>query len=58
MDWELACSYGRGIPRSAILERKESLPPLNFAMNYESRWVDFQPPHIEIYVENLVNLEN
>ena len=38
-DFELACSYGRGEPRSAILEKKERLNPTAFAMNYMSHWV-------------------
>ena len=42
-DWKLAMLHGRGASEGSILERKETLPPLNFAMNYESRWVDYQP---------------
>jgi len=38
-DWQLAVHYGRGEPKSAILEKKEKLSPVYFAMNYESKWV-------------------
>lgn len=38
-DWQLACHYNRGEPKSQILEKKEKLSPTFFAMNYESRWV-------------------
>jgi hypothetical protein len=38
-DWQLACHYGRGEPKSAILEKKSKLSPTFFAMNYESKWV-------------------
>lgn len=36
--WELAASYGRGETRSQILTKKDNLPPVFFAQNYESRW--------------------
>lgn len=38
-DWQLACEFGRGELKSQILEKKEKLSPVFFAMNYESRWV-------------------
>lgn len=38
-DWQLAVSYGRGEPKSAILDKKSKLSPTFFAMNYESKWV-------------------
>lgn len=38
-DFELACSYGRGEPRSVILDKKEKLSPTMFAVNYLSKWV-------------------
>ena len=37
--WELACEYGRGETKSQLLDKKEKLSPIFFAMNYESRWV-------------------
>lgn len=38
-DWQLAVQYGRGEPKSAILDKKSKLSPIFFAMNYESKWV-------------------
>lgn len=38
-DWQLACHYNRGEPKSKILEKKDKLSPTFFAMNYESRWI-------------------
>lgn len=38
-DWQLAVNYGRGEPKSALLDKKSKLSPTFFAMNYESRWV-------------------
>ena len=38
-DWQLACEYGRGETKSQILNKKEKLSPIFFAMNYESKWV-------------------
>ncbi len=38
-DWQLACEYGRGETKSQILAKKETLSPIFFAMNYESKWV-------------------
>lgn len=38
-DWKLAVNYGRGEPKSAILEKKSKLSPTFFSMNYESKWV-------------------
>lgn len=38
-DWQLACAYGRGEPKSQLLEKKAKLSPTFFALNYESRWV-------------------
>lgn len=38
-DWQLAVNYGRGEPKSALLEKKSKLSPTFFAMNYESKWV-------------------
>lgn len=37
--WELGCWYGRGLTKSAILQRKEQLSTVFFAQNYESHWV-------------------
>lgn len=37
--WELACWYGRGLPKSAILQKKQTSSTVFFAQNYESRWV-------------------
>lgn len=38
-DWQLAVQYGRGEPKSAILDKKSKLSSIFFAMNYESKWV-------------------
>jgi ribonucleoside-diphosphate reductase alpha chain len=38
-DWQLAVNFGRGEPKSAILDKKSKLSPTFFAMNYESKWV-------------------
>lgn len=38
-DWQLAVNYGRGEPKSAILDKKAKLSPVFFATNYESKWV-------------------
>jgi ribonucleoside-diphosphate reductase alpha chain len=38
-DWQLACEYGRGETKSQLLDKKERLSPIFFAMNYESKWV-------------------
>jgi hypothetical protein len=38
-DWQLACAYGRGETKSQILDKKATLSPIFFAMNYESKWV-------------------
>jgi len=38
-DWQLACEYGRGETKSQILEKKDRLSPISFAMNYGSKWV-------------------
>lgn len=38
-DWQLAVNYGRGEPKSALLEKKSKASPTFFAMNYESKWV-------------------
>lgn len=38
-DWQLAVNYGRGEPKSAILDKKSKNSPTFFAMNYESKWV-------------------
>jgi ribonucleoside-diphosphate reductase alpha chain len=37
--WELPCHFGRGETRSQILTKKESVSPIFFAQNMESRWV-------------------
>jgi intein/homing endonuclease len=37
--WELANFFGRGSPRSKIMEKKEKNNPIFFAQNYESEWV-------------------
>lgn len=50
-DFEVALAYGRGAPRSAIMDKKASIPILNFKQNYESIWVKYmilQPIIIEI----------
>lgn len=38
-DWQLACEYGRGETRAQLLEKKDRLSPIFFALNYESKWV-------------------
>jgi hypothetical protein len=38
-DWQLAVKYGRGEPKSALLDKKSKLSPTFFATNYESKWV-------------------
>lgn len=38
-DWQLACEFGRGETKNQILEKRDKLSPVFFAMNYESRWV-------------------
>lgn len=38
-DWQLACHYGRGETRSQILNKKATMSPIAFALNYGSRWV-------------------
>lgn len=38
-DWKLAVHYGRGEPKSSLLDKKSKLSPTFFAMNYESKWV-------------------
>lgn len=37
--WELGCEMGRGESRAQILAKKETLSPLFFATNYQSKWV-------------------
>ena len=37
--WELACWYGRGLSKSAILKKREDMTSVAFAQNYESHWV-------------------
>lgn len=37
--WELACWYGRGLSKSAILQKKKEVSSIFFAQNYESKWV-------------------
>ena len=37
--YEVALAYGRGAPRSVIMQKKEESKPLNFKQNYESVWV-------------------
>lgn len=37
--WELACWYGRGLSKSAILQKKKEMSTVAFAQNYESKWV-------------------
>lgn len=41
-NYEIALAYGRGAPRSAIMQKKAEMPPLNFAQNYESIWVSLR----------------
>lgn len=38
-DWQLAVNYGRGEPKSKILDKKEKLSKVFFDMNYGSLWV-------------------
>jgi hypothetical protein len=38
-DWHLACWYGRGRSKSAILRIKADSSPITFGQNYESKWV-------------------
>lgn len=37
--WELPCEFGRGEPKSQILDKKDKLSPTFFATNYQSHWV-------------------
>lgn len=37
--WELPCWYGRGLSKSAILQKKKEVSTVSFAQNYESKWV-------------------
>lgn len=37
--WELPCWYGRGLSKSAILQKKKEVSSVSFAQNYESKWV-------------------
>lgn len=37
--WELACWYGRGLSKSAILKKKEDMSSVSYAQNFESKWV-------------------
>jgi len=37
--WELANYFGRGSPKSKILDKKANNNPIFFAQNYESEWV-------------------
>ncbi len=37
--WELGCWYGRGLAKSAILQRKINASSVFFAQNYSSEWV-------------------
>lgn len=37
--WELGCWYGRGLSKSAILQKKKEVSSVSFAQNYESKWV-------------------
>ncbi|MFK3936676.1 hypothetical protein ACI2JA_04060 [Alkalihalobacillus sp. NPDC078783] len=38
-DWQLAVNYGRGEPKSKILDKKSKLSKVFFDMNYASKWV-------------------
>lgn len=38
-DWQLATHFGRGETRAQILTKKETMSPIAFAMNFQSRWV-------------------
>lgn len=38
-DWKLACWYGRGLSKSAILQKKREMSSVAFAQNFESKWV-------------------
>lgn len=37
--WELPCEFGRGEPKSQVLDKKDKLSPTFFATNYQSHWV-------------------
>ena len=37
--WELGCWYGRGLSKSAILQKKTEVSTVAFAQNFESKWV-------------------
>lgn len=37
--WQLGCWYGRGLSKSAILQKKKEVSSVSFAQNYESKWV-------------------
>ena len=37
--WQLACWYGRGLSKSAILKKKKEVSTVSFAQNFESKWV-------------------
>lgn len=52
-NYEIALAYGRGAPRSVIMHKKATTPPLNFDQNYESK---YRLRIIEILYRNLVNL--
>ena len=56
-DFELACSYGRGEPKSAILEKKERLNPTAFAMNYMSHWVGSSESQL-IAINKVMDIRN
>lgn len=37
--WQLPCWYNRGSTKEQIIEKKRSMSPVKFALNYESKWV-------------------
>lgn len=37
--WYLACWYGRGLSKSAILKKQKEVSTVSFAQNFESKWV-------------------
>lgn len=54
-DWQLAVHYGRGEPKSMILDKKAKLSPTFFAMNYESKWVGASENSL-IDINKVINL--
>lgn len=55
--WFLACWYGRGSTKSQILEKKKSMSPTAFGMNYESNWIGASDGAL-ININKLLNCRN